>query len=375
MNDKNLICGKLDSYGYFSGQGIELHLPVDTSYIKVKGLKKIIDVIDAFVGFLYDFNEKESIIILKDSAIFHNSDVDIPSAWDLESGIALKDFNEELSKTFTISEAFSSMADSTEFRRFVKHILKENRKYHIDPTWYGRLNNLRFLPKGDLELLLPLDLTCMKQDPIHQKLKEMIQDMGLFVAFSFDSHQKDVSLILLDDNVFGDIAYRNEKWDLKTNSFVSNKKIFKEIILNKQGDLRFSEKGIIIYVSYSTKDSNKYKIADISEELTKMIKIHDVLYWEEDMKDDIYRYMNDNIKKCDIMLLFCSQNALNSEAVTMEWQAALKIKKKIIPVFTNEKEIPALLSTKLGVFFDKDNINDTITKLYNLILKKSDRDK
>jgi hypothetical protein len=80
--------------------------------------------------------------------------------------------------------------------------------------------------------------------------------------------------------------------------------------------------------------------------------------------------MDTNLGKCDIFLLFCSPNALNSEAVKMEWQAALKIKKKIIPVFVREDDIPPLLSTKLGVKFSGGEIETTITSIYNLILKK-----
>ena len=54
----------------------------------------------------------------------------------------------------------------------------------------------------------------------------------------------------------------------------------------------------------------------------------------------------------------------------MEWQAALKIKKKIIPVFKNESDIPVLLSPKLGIKYDENDLEKTISELYNLILKK-----
>jgi len=183
-------------------------------------------------------------------------------------------------------------------------------------------------------------------------------------------HKNKDLIFLLDDNVFGDLAYRNIKWNLKTNSLENTDKIFQELVLEKDGQLKNSDKGVIIYVSYSTKDSNRYRIAIISKELKKMPKIQDVLYWEEDMNDDIYLYMENNIKNCDVFLLFCSQNALNSNPVTMEWQAALKINKKIIPIFTEESEIPALLSTKLGVCFKESNLQDTLTNIYHLIMKK-----
>jgi len=128
--------------------------------------------------------------------------------------------------------------------------------------------------------------------------------------------------------------------------------------------------GATVFISYATKDSNKFHIATIAERLTKYPEIDKALYWEEDMLDDIYKYMNENVGKCDVFLLFCSQNALNSEPIEMEWMAALKKKKKIIPIFIDEDDIPTLLSTRLGVQFKENDLKGTIKSVYHLILKK-----
>ena len=79
---------------------------------------------------------------------------------------------------------------------------------------------------------------------------------------------------------------------------------------------------IIVFISYTTKDSERFQIPIIAEKLMKYPGIKKVLYWEEHMRDDIIKYMNDNVGKCDILLLFCSPNSLKSEPVEMEWQAA-----------------------------------------------------
>ena len=129
--------------------------------------------------------------------------------------------------------------------------------------------------------------------------------------------------------------------------------------------------GVLVFISYATKDSNKFHIFEIAAKLTDYPEIDDVLYWEEDMEDDIIDYMNENVGLCDIFILFCSHNALSSEPVKMEWQAALKIRKKMIPVFLNEEHIPPLLTTKLGVQFNQNNLNETIENIYKLILKKA----
>jgi len=125
-----------------------------------------------------------------------------------------------------------------------------------------------------------------------------------------------------------------------------------------------------IFLSYATTDSSYFGISKIANEIIEYPEIDNVLYWEADLHDDIYDYMDTNLGKCDIFLLFCSPNALKSDAVKMEWQAALKIKKKIIPIFIREQDIPTLLSTKLGVQFNKDDVDETVKRIYHLILKK-----
>jgi len=130
------------------------------------------------------------------------------------------------------------------------------------------------------------------------------------------------------------------------------------------------KKNIRVFISYATTDSSYFQVSKIAKVLFNFPEIGKVLFWEEDMHDDIIDYMDTNLGKCDIFLLFCSQNALKSDAVKIEWQTALKVKKKIIPVFEREKDIPTLLSTKLGVQFSEKEIDTTIKNIYDLILKK-----
>jgi hypothetical protein len=54
----------------------------------------------------------------------------------------------------------------------------------------------------------------------------------------------------------------------------------------------------------------------------------------------------------------------------MEWRSALKLDKKIIPIFVNPNDIPPLLTTKLGVHFDESEVYDSIEMIYQMILKK-----
>ncbi|MHA1267610.1 MAG: GTP-binding protein [Candidatus Helarchaeota archaeon] len=129
--------------------------------------------------------------------------------------------------------------------------------------------------------------------------------------------------------------------------------------------------GILVFISYATKDAETFQIPFIAEVLTECPEIEDVLYWQEDLQDDIYAYMNENVGKCDVFVLFCSPNALESVPVGKEWMAAEALNKPIIPVFTSVEHIPPLLRPKLGIQIDVSNMQDTIKKLRRLILKKA----
>jgi hypothetical protein len=126
-----------------------------------------------------------------------------------------------------------------------------------------------------------------------------------------------------------------------------------------------------VFVSYATEDAERFQIARLAETLTRCSGIDDVLYWEADARDDIYQYMNENVGRCDVFLMFCSPNALHSEAVELEWMAALKKKKRIIPIFHREADIPTLLTTKLGVRYKAGDFEGTLRDIHQLILKKT----
>jgi len=137
-----------------------------------------------------------------------------------------------------------------------------------------------------------------------------------------------------------------------------------------KGIVPAKEQDFLVFVSYATKDAEIFKVRELSEALTKHEEITDVLYWQEHMKDNIIKYMNDNLGKCDVMLLFCSPNALLSEPVEKEWTAADFMGKPIIPIFNDPDHIPPLLKTRLGVKFDPFDFKKNTDEIYDLILKK-----
>ena len=131
------------------------------------------------------------------------------------------------------------------------------------------------------------------------------------------------------------------------------------------------DNGNLVFMSYATKDAPLFRIKEVADELTKFPEIFDVLYWQEDMHDNIIEYMNDNLGRCHVVLLFCSPNALDSEPVKKEWTAADAMGKPILLIFLKQDHIPPLLRSRLGVEFDQFDFKKNITTLYELIIKKS----
>ena len=160
------------------------------------------------------------------------------------------------------------------------------------------------------------------------------------------------------------------KREIELASYMLGKPISTEIVGKKIPISKEIEHEILVFVSYATKDVDLFKIHEIVKMLTNFQEIKDVLYWEEDMDDNIFEYMNDNLNKCDIMVLFCSKNALNSVPVKKEWTAAEAIGKPIIPVFFDIDHIPTLLKSRLGIEYDFYDIQKNIQGLHDLILKK-----
>lgn len=59
------------------------------------------------------------------------------------------------------------------------------------------------------------------------------------------------------------------------------------------GDLPDVEKNVLVFVSYATNDAELFKIKEIAKSLNFYEDIKEVLYWQENMKDNIIKYMND----------------------------------------------------------------------------------
>lgn len=145
--------------------------------------------------------------------------------------------------------------------------------------------------------------------------------------------------------------------------------------LNPKAEVRFEEKSYNVFISYSTKDSNFYRISEIAKRLESLPRINAAKYWEKDCGRDIIDYMEENLGLCDVFILFCSENTLTSKSVKIEWKNAVQLmmeeRLRIIPVYTNLSHIPNLLRIFLGVKYDKNNFEASFDRLKNEILREN----
>ena len=129
-----------------------------------------------------------------------------------------------------------------------------------------------------------------------------------------------------------------------------------------------------VFLSYSTIDSDFFNIPEISRCLEAFPEIDKVLYWEKDSGQNIIEYMEYNLERAKVFVLFCTKNSKNSKSVKLEREAAIQLKQeeriRIIPIFQNPLDIPLLLKPFLGVQFDKEDFDGFIQSLHREILRK-----
>jgi hypothetical protein len=132
-------------------------------------------------------------------------------------------------------------------------------------------------------------------------------------------------------------------------------------------------RGFNIFVSYSTLDTDYFRIKEVAKRLESYPRINKVLFWEEDSQENIVVYMEKTLSISKVFVFFCSENAVKSKAVADEWQAAFQMRKKgmmkIVPVYEKEELIPNLLMPLLNVKYTKDDFDGFIQKLHSEILR------
>ncbi len=128
-----------------------------------------------------------------------------------------------------------------------------------------------------------------------------------------------------------------------------------------------------IFLSYSTVDTDFFRIKEIAKKLEGHPEISNVYYWEKDSGQNIIEYMEDNLEKSKVFVLFCSQHSYDSKSVKLERGAAIQLSQeeriRLLPVFVNPSEIPLLIKPFLGVEYHPEQFDDFIQKLSEEIFR------
>ena len=87
----------------------------------------------------------------------------------------------------------------------------------------------------------------------------------------------------------------------------------------------------------------------------------------------IIEYMENNLEKSRVFILFCSEHSNDSKSVKLERAAAIQLcqeeRMRILPIFMNPRDIPLLVKPFLGVEYQQDNFDHFLQKLAEEIFR------
>ncbi|MFX1293988.1 MAG: TIR domain-containing protein [Promethearchaeota archaeon] len=124
-----------------------------------------------------------------------------------------------------------------------------------------------------------------------------------------------------------------------------------------------------IFISYCTEDLNRFKIPEIVEKLEKYPKIEKIFFWDRDsnVSKSIIEYIEESIKKSDVIIVISSEKARYTESVTQEIEMAISLEKKIIPIFQDINEVRLNLRKERGIKYNQNRFNMFFKELYHIL--------
>lgn len=67
--------------------------------------------------------------------------------------------------------------------------------------------------------------------------------------------------------------------------------------------------------------------------------------------DPLLMRINEGLEWCDTQILLWSEHAAKSRWISVEWQTAFKLQRRIIPILLDDTELPSILSCLLYLSF------------------------
>ncbi|MBD3353897.1 MAG: TIR domain-containing protein [Candidatus Lokiarchaeota archaeon] len=128
-----------------------------------------------------------------------------------------------------------------------------------------------------------------------------------------------------------------------------------------------------IFISYATEDLDPFQIPEIVNLLEiQKDEIEKVYYWQRDTElgQSFDEYMTQNIKRSDVMLLFCSNISQKSSAVFQEIGMAKMANIRIVPIFQKNEYIIEGFQNYRGVQFLPNRFRESFRELFSILTGK-----
>jgi small GTP-binding protein len=226
--------------------------------------------------------------------------------------------------------------------------------------------------ENDIETLLPnLLINTLKRKKKIDRKKQFLMEQLKIIQEKIQSKQVNTEFLMdkmknliesIDDQKLGEISTKTE-----------SKPATEKLISTYAEEISELGKNFV-FISYSTRDSDIFKISKIVELLEQDEKIDKVLYWEKDSGMNIVEYMDKNLGKSKVFLLLCTENSINSKSVKAEWMAAFQLmqleKLSIIPIYQDPEYIPSLLLPYIRIYYDQNDLETFLVNVKKEILKK-----
>ena len=100
--------------------------------------------------------------------------------------------------------------------------------------------------------------------------------------------------------------------------------------------------GIVVFISHAWDDQEQYRIVELKRYLENEINVqeqdisldivHEVYICEDDVVEDIQKFMSENIPKSQLLVFVGTKNSIKSNACRYELYLARKFNVKIIPI-------------------------------------------
>ncbi|MHA2283823.1 MAG: toll/interleukin-1 receptor domain-containing protein [Promethearchaeota archaeon] len=268
-------------------------------------------------------------------------------------------FNLEEIKSIAL-EKLKNLRDPDKERRDIKKILEfeyENQKEISKTEMVTHLNIEISDTDYYLKLLMnPVDYASSEIENLEQISSKILKEIS-------ESTKYDLVVTL---NYELETAQKIGKF-LLDQGFISH---FRDYPLReRKAEPGMKAEDLVIYLCYAEKDTELFNISEVSKKLQSYNDIKEVFYWQKHWETNIIK---SKLERCNVFLLFCSENALESKAVNNEWTTADMMSMLIIPIFLDSNHVPTLLKSRLGMKFDLTDFDKNIERLHKLILRKTD---